>query len=235
MKSNVSSTAILSPDTPEAGNTPEQTPEETPEYLRAMAELTAVSIAPAIQPKTILSEYFTEPLSEDTISNVSKLLGVDKKTWNRLSAGVLRQTLPRIGLTKIVARLSLRTGFDSLDHASKVAEIGRGIMEDPTKPAELRILCGKVISQSVEAMSKMFPQLMTLAEQAADRIEGDDGTKVRPKNLPPQVTANVQVNVGAAPSPAAPTPVNAIDISSSASAKTGTGTGNKPPKSKNEL
>jgi len=167
------------------------------------------------------AEFVPEPIPEDLVLKVRNLMGIKKETWDRDMVEAIRTVLPRFGLTKVVARVCLRTGFESLEHAAKVIEMARELMETE-KITEMRIASGKTVSIAVEAMGKMFPQLMELAEKAADKYEGDDGGKRRPQNLPPSVTANVQVNVGGAPSPAPPIPVGAV-------VKSGSGPKNKPP------
>ena len=158
---------------------------------------------PAVVPEP---EFRPEPISDDVVLKVRAMLGIQKKSWDRVSVQSLKEILPRFGLTKIVARVSLATGFESLDHAATVTRLAREIMENAEgqqNPVELRLAAGKVVAVSIEAMGKMFPQLMALAEAAADHSEKDAGKRF--KNLPPQVTANVQVNVGgSATSPAGP-------------------------------
>lgn len=149
---------------------------------------------PSVAPEP---EFIPEPISDDVVLKVRAMLGIQKKSWDRVSTQSLREIFPRFGLTKIVARVSLATGFESLDHAATVTKLAREIMENADgqhNPVELRLAAGKVVAISVEAMGKMFPQLMALAEAAADHAEKDEAK--RHKNLPPQVTANVQVNVG---------------------------------------
>ena len=224
MTNDASSTPTLSPDTPEAGNTPEPIPQNDDDYLRALAELRAITAVPQRVPRAEVGEFVPEPIPDDVVLKVRNMLGIQKKSWDRVSAQALREILPRFGLTKIVGRVLLCTGFESLDHGAKVAELGREIMEKESNPTELRLASGKVVAVAVESVTKLLPQLMAIAEQAADKFEGDDGGKAKPKNLPPQVTANVQVNVGGATSPAPPAPASILSVVKSDSEPK-----NKPP------
>jgi hypothetical protein len=227
MRKNASSTVTYPPGTPGGGKYLEPIPPEDEEaYRLAMLELTG-SEKPLEDAKylpAVVAESVPEPLPDDVVLKVRALLGIKKETWDKDMVEAMKSTFPRFGLTKIVARVCLRTGFESLDHAAKVVEKGREMVENEKIP-EIRIASGRVVANAVEAIGKMFPQLMALAEKAADKIEGDNGAP-RPKNLPPQL--NVQVNVGGATSPASPAPEQkVIDVRTVANG--GSRSKNKPP------
>lgn len=169
------------------------------EFRRAMSELQqddpeivrpSTSVVPPSGDEAANATYMTE----EVCVRIRNMLGIKPESWARIMPEV-RELVPRYALHKIAARISLNMGFENIGQLSQAVEIGKSIMENDKNEAHTRVAAGKMISNAVEAMGKMFPELLRLADAGGDKTAADDqGNGVqKPKNLPPML--NVQVNV----------------------------------------
>lgn len=133
-------------------------------------------------------------MTEEVQARVRNLLGIKKESWDRVMPEV-NGLIPRYATQKITARMSLNMGFENLAQLAQAVELGKKIMENDKNEAITRVAAGKMVGHGVEAMSKMFAQLISLSGIAGDKTAADDAVTgpPKPKNLPPQF--NVQVNV----------------------------------------
>jgi len=166
-----------------------------------------------VLPSTAVSpdpEFVEDPISAQSAERIQRILGITPERWERLMPKS-RGGIPRFALKKITARLSLNIGSDNVAKLSETIAMLRDIMEDPKTPTDTRVTAGKAMAIAVEAMSKAFPQLMYLADEGGDRTAQDDknnGSGNKPKNLPPML--NVQVNVNGAQGGQQTYPVGAV-------------------------
>ncbi|HUD75822.1 MAG TPA: hypothetical protein VMQ76_12180 [Terracidiphilus sp.] len=239
MPNDVILTSSSSPDTPADGTMPP--PDLTTvsgrmeaAFQQALAELAAdndieppplaVAVLDMGAPPPVLS-----PIPEEICLQVQQMLGIKAEGWARIMPRGGATSVPRFALHKIVARMSLNIGTDNLGKLSQVVTIAKEIMEKPveqdkTLTAETRLTAGKVASDAVTAMTKLFPELLKLADASGDRSPEDDRDSAaqKPKNLPPQL--NVQFNMGTpvGGNGPAPYPVGAV-------VNSGNGVRNLPP------
>jgi hypothetical protein len=145
-----------------------------------------------------------EMIPDDIYQKVRNLLGISPKRWDETRAKVLRDILPKFGLTKITARVSLDMGFNTIEHMVTAMEVGEKIMKSEDKDMEpiTRIAAGKMMALAGDSLAKMLVQVQVLAEKSSNITEADRAPQQeRHRNLPPLLPGqlNVQVNVGGQP------------------------------------
>lgn len=206
MPNDATSTSSSPPDTPEDGKMlfPEPRPASDimeDEFERALREISGEEPAVAQALTVATTKEVEDPngtyITEEIGIKIRNMLGIKQASWDRIMPQVRGELVPKYALHKIAARVSLNMGFENIGQLSQAVEIGKGIMENEKVDAHTRVAAGKMISNAVEAMGKMFPELLRLADAGGDRTAADDklagAGSNRPKNLPPML--NVQVNV----------------------------------------
>ena len=199
------------------------------EFARVLAELQAPESSTVLALEVLPAPEAEPTYVEEKVEvRVRNLLGIKKESWDRIMPKV-RELVPKYATRKITARLTLNMGFTNLGQLAQAVEIAKQIMEKPGAEDCDRVAAGRMMSNAVEAMAKMFGQLAAMAETAGDKTAEDEKPNgaPKPKNLPPQL--NVQVNVGGSPASPSPNggppalPVGAV-------VKSGNGPRNLPPK-----
>jgi hypothetical protein len=232
MKSNPDTPADGTMPLPEVRDGSEIMEDEFERALREIAgeaasesasESTALTVVPAPEEEAKDTSYITE----EVCVRIRNMLGIKPESWERIMPEV-RSLVPKYALHKIAARVSLNMGFENIGQLSQAVELGKGIMEDTKVEAITRVAAGKMISNAVEAMGKMFPELLRLADAGGDKTAADEkanGASNKPRNLPPML--NLQVNVGSGGPPTSPggPPTYAVG----AVVKSGNGIRNLPP------
>ena len=153
------------------------------------AEITPIAVVPAedAAPDTYVTEEVT--------LRVRNMLGIKKESWDRFMPKP-GEAVPRFALRKITARLCLNMGSESLAKMAHLSEVCEGLLNDPDVDPAVKTSASRTIILATEAMGKLFPAVMKLADDGGDRTAEDDranGAKARSSVLPPQL--NLQVNI----------------------------------------
>lgn len=132
-------------------------------------------------------------------------LGLPKDKWemNRLRA---IKELGNKPFQKIVARMCMSTGFDSIPEIERALEIGRQLMESTSVAALDKIAAGNMIVNCAKALKEMLAEVSALSEKGTEgKPDGNGKARNKPPivavqvNYPPQQSAGANNGAGIKP------------------------------------